>query len=73
MGVSHSFSFSSLLFMSSIGHGYGFTLSFHVTGHIVMGTVSDFNTHRDTIPVTAVSQYCMNTLSDLDCIIAATF
>jgi hypothetical protein len=55
--------------VSSVGHGYGFTRSFQATGHTVTGTVPDFNTCRDTVPITAVSRYCMNTLS----LIALTF
>jgi hypothetical protein len=38
-------------------HGYGFTRTFVATGPTVTGTVPDFDTHAQTVPVAAVSQY----------------
>ena len=35
-------------------HGYGFTRGFRATGHAGTGTVPDFGTRVDTVPVTAV-------------------
>jgi hypothetical protein len=44
-----------------VPHGYSFTRGFQATGHPVTVTVPDFNTLRETVPVTTVSWYCIYT------------
>ena len=38
-------------------HGYGFNRGFWAKGHTVTGTVSNFDTDRETVPLSAVSWY----------------
>jgi len=43
-----------------VPHGYGFTCGFQATGPTVTGTVPDFATRRETVPITTVSRYTLS-------------
>jgi hypothetical protein len=46
-------------------HSYGFIYSFQAKVLTVTVTVSDFDTHRQTLSISALSQYCTYTLMGL--------
>ena len=46
-------------FTCRVPHRYGFTCGFPATGPMVTGTVPDFATYRETVPITMVSRYIL--------------
>jgi hypothetical protein len=51
--------------IARVPHSYGFTCGFQAKVLTVTVTVPDFDTHRQTVPIPAVSRYCTYTLTGL--------